>query len=91
MVRAKFKVINVEPLLQTTGETCYNITLIPVTSGSPENLNFYKWTPGWSILLSTVNGEAGRQFNVGDEFYVDFTDAMEVDAPTEIPTEWNWN
>jgi hypothetical protein len=51
------------------------ITLSPVTSGSDENKAFYKWTPGGSIELSTVNTEASKQFDPGKEFYVDFTEA----------------
>lgn len=52
------------------------VTLSPVTSGSEENKAFYKWTPGGSIQLETVNTEAAKQFEPGVEFYVDFTPAL---------------
>ncbi len=69
-VRAKFIV---ESVTRTTqgGST----TLRPVTSGSPENESFYKFTPGGTISLSIVNDPALAQFVPGRQFYVDFTEA----------------
>ena len=69
-VRAKFRV---EAVKRTTAG--YEVDLFPVTSGSTENAQFYKFTPAGSIKLSTVNAEAGAQFEPGDEFYVDFAKA----------------
>lgn len=66
MVRAKFFVTKVD------GGTVW---LSPVTGGSEENKSFYKWTPSGQIILSTINDEAVKQFVVGQEMYVDFTDA----------------
>lgn len=71
MVRAKFKVQNVDTREDGGG----TVTLTPVTSGSEENEAFYRWTPGGSIILSTINAEAVKQFENGKEFYVDFTPA----------------
>lgn len=42
-------------------------------SGSPENKQFYKWTPSGSIILSTINPNAAKEFAEGKEYYVDFT------------------
>jgi hypothetical protein len=70
-VRAKFKCTAV-----TTNESGKTISLRPVYgNGDPnhENTQFYKYTPGGSIELSTVNEEAANKFEVGKEFYVDFT------------------
>lgn len=70
-VRAKFKVQSVteqEGGLKTA-------TLHPVTSGSPENAEFFKWTPSGSIQLGTLNPAAAAQFVPGKEFYVDFEPA----------------
>jgi hypothetical protein len=70
MVRAKF-------IVEFKGDNhrggYSTIKLMPVTSGSEENKTFYKWTPGGSIELSTVNPEAAAGFEVGKEYYVDFT------------------
>ena len=70
-VRAKFKVQSVtesEGGLKTA-------TLQPVVSGSPENAEFFKWTPSGSITLGTINPAVAEQFTPGTAFYVDFTKA----------------
>lgn len=69
-VRAKFRVHEL-----TAYETGHRILLRPVTSGSEENAQFYKWTPGGEIVLQTINPEAAKEFSPGAEFYVDFTAA----------------
>jgi hypothetical protein len=68
VVRAKFKCVE---LTQT--ENGEKIKLIPVSSGSKENENFFKWTPYGSIEIGTINTEAAKEFNVGKQYYVDFT------------------
>ena len=70
-VRAKFKVTTVTP----NGEDGGTVWLNPVVNGSEENESFYRYTPGGNIVLSTINQKALEQFEVGDEFYVDFTKA----------------
>ena len=72
-VRAKFTVSMVD-------EKNKAVYLAPVTSGSDENAEFYKWTPGGHILLQTVNEDALAQFANGKEFYVDFTSATEEES-----------
>jgi hypothetical protein len=67
-VRAKFKCTEIS---QT--EYGERIKLTPVTGGSPENDQFFKWTPGGQIEIGTINPEAAKQFEVGKSFYVDFT------------------
>ena len=74
MVRAKFRVEAITPGNITDG-VGKSITLTPVTTGSKENEEFYRWTPGGNILLSTVNEAAASQFEIGKEYYVDFTAA----------------
>lgn len=69
-VRAKFRVDGVEK--QEDGST---IRLSPVIGGSEENDQFYRYTPGGNIILSTINQAAADQFVAGKEFYVDFTPA----------------
>lgn len=51
------------------------VHLMPVTSGSPENDQFFKWTPNGSIDLGILNEEASKHFTPGKEYYVDFTPA----------------
>lgn len=45
-----------------------------------ENHKFWGATPCGSIELGTVNPEAWKQFELGKEYYVDFT-------PADIPKE----
>ncbi len=68
-IRAKFFV----GANEANSEGNHNITLHAVTSGSEENKEFFKYTPGGSISLSVVNAETAKQFEVGKEMYVDFT------------------
>lgn len=70
-VRAKFKVTSIT---ETEGGM-KTAQLQSVSSGSPENAAFFKWTPSASINLSTMNPSAAEQFVPGKEFYVDFTEA----------------
>lgn len=53
----------------------YRIVLEAVYSGSPENREFFKYTPSGHITMDVVTSAAARQFKVGHDYYVDFTDA----------------
>lgn len=71
MVRAKF-------IVDSVAKTRYGhskVNLTPVTSGSKENEQFWTYTPSGSIELQTTNPDAANQFEVGKEYYVDFTPA----------------
>lgn len=68
MVRAKFRCTEI---VQT--ENGGRVRAMPVTGGSPENEQFFKWTPLGSLDMGTINPEALKQFAPGKEFYVDFT------------------
>lgn len=76
MVRAKFKVTSITRQAGWNGnKEVQTIKLQPVSGGTEENEKFYAATPGGSIELSVVKEEVGRQFDIGQEFYVDFTPA----------------
>jgi hypothetical protein len=54
------------------------VKLSPVyANGDPnhENSKFWAATPSGSITLGTVNADAVRPFDLGKEFYIDFTEA----------------
>jgi hypothetical protein len=70
MTRAKFKCVDVKE-----GPDGSQVKLEPVVSGSQENESFFKWTPWGSIEIGTVNPNV--KFEVGQEYYVDFTKASE--------------
>lgn len=69
-VRAKFKVVD-----KHDGENGSQIRMEAVTSGSAENDSFFKWTPSGQLSMGTINAEAAKQFEVGKEYYLDFTPA----------------
>lgn len=77
-VRAKFYVVEITRSKhwdRAKGEV-QTIKLQPVSGDdSPENKAFYEAMPTGSIQLATVNEEVGRQFQLGQEYYVDFTPA----------------
>jgi hypothetical protein len=70
MVRAKFKVESITE----NSDNC-SIKLSPVTVGSKENEEFYKWTPSGNIELNVLKKETANKFVVGKEYYIDFTEA----------------
>lgn len=74
-VRAKFrvesKVVNEGGDEAGTGA----VTLVAVTSGSKENDDFFRYTPSGRLQMGLVNVAALAQFEIGDEFYIDFTKA----------------
>lgn len=76
-VRAKFTVQSVTQTKHWDKSKGYisTIKLQPVTSGSEENQSFYEATPSGSIELGTVNEAAASQFELGAEYYIDFTKA----------------
>ena len=75
MVRAKFTVIAIERSKAYDGREVQTIKLRPVTDGSDENKEFFAYTPSGSIELGTVNAEAAGEFELGKQYYVDFTAA----------------
>lgn len=68
MTRAKFQ-------CQSVKQTTYGreIEFSPVVSGSQENEEFFKTTPGGKIVLNVKN--EGVNFEVGKFYYTDFTEA----------------
>lgn len=73
-VRAKFKLDSYETSLQGV-EECRSLKLSAVYSGSEENKEFFKFTPYGRIELGTVNKGAWEKFELGKEYFVDFTPA----------------
>jgi hypothetical protein len=74
-VRAKFKCCDISNSSSNTDENGKTVKLEPVIDGSEENKSFFRWTPSGSISMFCVNTEANKQFEVGKEYFVDFTPA----------------
>ena len=74
MVRAKFKVDSIHINLYGK-EELRSVNLTPVYSNDPasENAKFWKYTPCGKIELGTINPDAWKQFELGKEYYIDFT------------------
>lgn len=69
MIRAKFKC----HLKDAVNKTVY---LAPVTSGSEENENFFKYTPYGTIVLNQLEQSAFDAYIEGTEYYVDFSPSL---------------
>lgn len=80
-VRAKFKVQSIEltESYHQKGETLTTINMSPVFSNDPESENHKFWhaSPSGILKLGTINPEAAAQFELGKEYYLDFTPAGE--------------
>lgn len=68
MVRAKF-VCNLKDMYNKT------VYMSPVYSGSEENKEFFKYTPGGTVVMNCLNPVAFDKFEQGKEYYLDFTAA----------------
>jgi len=91
MVRAKFRVTRIERsetmkhdgtneagVARYVKSELQTIVLVPVYGhGDPnhENTKFWEATPSGEIKLGTVNAGAAAQFELGGEYYIDFTPA----------------
>ena len=65
-VRAKFQCTKKETVADYT-----SVTLNAVTSGSEENDRFFEGTPFGQLEMGTINEEAAKQFEEGQEYYID--------------------
>lgn len=68
MIRAKLRCSTVT--LSESGETVH---LHPVFGDCPENKEWSKFTPGGSVELQISNPPARGKFEVGKEYFADFT------------------
>ncbi len=80
MVRAKFRVTSITRHEQGGCEPpeMHTVKMVPVYGNNDpnhENSKFWKWTPAGEISLGTINPDAAKAFEIGGEYYVDFTPA----------------
>ena len=74
-VRAKFVVSAKEQSFVNVNEIQTTIKMRPVYGGSPENEKFFKYTPGGHVELAVLPVAVADQFELGKEYYLDFTPA----------------
>ena len=53
----------------------FSVKMVPVTDGSPENKEFFRYTPSGSLDIGTINEESAEKFQVGREYYIDIIPA----------------
>lgn len=71
MVRCKFKCDS----KTVDGNGDAQISMSPVYTGSPENEQFFRYTPSGSFQFGTVNKAAADQIEEGKEYYIDIIQA----------------
>lgn len=72
-VRMKVRCVSNEPTNKDTTDSGNTIRLDAVVDDSPENKEFFRWTPSGQVSLHCVNEKANSQFIVGEEYYVDLS------------------
>ena len=70
-VRAKFKCTN--KVEQEDGSAF--IVMEPVSCGSKENEEFFRYTPCGKLEIGTINAKAAMQIEQGKEYYIDISPA----------------
>jgi hypothetical protein len=70
--RCKIVCQAVTKTLYADGEFGYESRFSFVTSGSPENEQFYKWTPGGEVRVAITKNDV---FVPGKQYYLDFVEA----------------
>lgn len=83
-VRAKFKVGRLEKSHYSYGGNAQEMTTVvlsPVYSQDPdsENKKFWDATPSGEVKLGTINKAAADYFELGEEYYLDFTKAEKAE------------
>ncbi len=74
MTKAKFYVSSLKQVkMGQNSQIGTLIELLPVMSGSKENEEFYQYTPSGKVELGIVNEESAKEFEIGKEYYVEFT------------------
>ena len=61
--------------VDTITEECRTLKLSAVYDNSEENKKFFHATPSGQISMGMLNPAAWQQFELGKEYYVDFTPA----------------
>ncbi len=76
IVRAKFKVDSIERQQWGAGVEVHTIKMTPVyktNDPADENSKFWKASPSGQLLIGCANPEAVKTFDLGREYYIDFT------------------
>lgn len=82
MVRAKVQVYDINDAdgSKGPGKTISCSAVIRSADPEDENNKFFNSTPTLSLTMYCVNPEAAAQFEMGKEYYIDFTPAEKAAA-----------
>lgn len=78
-VRAKFQCSSVMIFQGESRE--YTFSAVYGKDGT-DNAQWSKWTPNGSLIMTINNPECFDKFEVGEEYYLDFTKAEKVEGAT---------
>ncbi len=80
-VRAKFMVMEIKHVhTYTPGDTCATIVMQPVYDNGKANKDWAKYTPSGKLEMTVTNPKAIEAFNIGKEYYLDFSPAEVLGA-----------
>ena len=80
-VRAKFWVTGIEHHVRLAPqEVNATVKFAAVYNNAEENKSWSKWTPSGTMQMQITNPSALEQFELGKEYYIDFTKA---DTPVQ--------
>lgn len=86
MLRCKMRVTEVLIAKDNSGSTYQErVKLSAVTSDTPENAQWAKWTPMANFEIHINNPQAFGQLSNGHEFYVDFVPCAEEKEAAPTP------
>ena len=85
-VRAKFKVNKIGRQAVGAGQELVTVEMCPVFSEHPghENKRFWNATPSGSIEIGCANPSVADSFELGGEYYVDFSPAESTKGNASI-------
>ncbi len=76
VVRAKFKVDSIESFAGSPELVTIRMSPVyPNQDPNHENSVFWKYSPSGKLELGTINPSAAGKFELGKEYYIDFTPA----------------
>jgi hypothetical protein len=85
MVRAKMRCVRKASITTTQGYgppkpvDVEEVEFVPVSG--PENAEWSRWTPSGSVKMQITNPAVVGAFEVGKDYFVDFTPSPPVEAP----------